>query len=345
LADVSTIGEKAFNECNFQKLTLQNISTIKEKAFDNCQALKEVVIDGVGYLGFEVFYTCSGLEKVTLANIESYDESIIFNECNIIREVTISNIDVVNSSISGRSPNLEKATFKSIGTLKGYEDCKMLRDISLTDVKTIGTGCFERCSGLQNLTLSNIETIGDYAFNLCTGLLTLTLDNIQTIGEYAFTYCTSLKSVKLLAKINMTGGQVFQGCDKIESLSLGGSVTWGEWAFAFMRGLKDVLIMGRDRELIPAYSFYGCSSLNRVTMDLNEPPALGNLCFPVGPLAPSDSLLGSGFLLKVPDRDLFVARWAFYDMGGFGLAWDCNCDIEGPHWHDYDLPFVVEVFP
>jgi hypothetical protein len=143
----------------------------------------------------------------------------------------------------------------------------------------------------------------------------------------------------------MTGRQVFQGCDKIESLSLGGSVTWGEWAFAFMRGLKDVLIMGRDRELIPAYSFYGCSSLNRVTMDLNEPPALGNLCFPVGPLAPSDSLLGSGFLLKVPDRDLFVARWAFYDMGGFGLAWDCNCDIEGPHWHDYDLPFVVEVFP
>ena len=283
---------------------------------------------------------------MTLTDIGGHDIRV-FAGCVNIKEVALTNIDVVDTSISGGngSQKLEKATFKSIGTLGGYGYCRNLKDISLTDVKTIVAGCFVECSGLQNLTLSNIETIGDSAFNSCTGLLTLTLDNIQTIGKQAFASCTSLESVKLLAKINITDRYVFQGCDKIESLSLGGSVTWGEWAFAEMRGLKEVLIMGRDRELIPAYSFYGCSSLNRVTMDLNEPPALGNLCFPVGPLAPRDSLLGPGFLLKVPDRDLFVARWAFYDMGGFGLAWDCNCDIEGPHWHEYDLPFVVEAFP
>ena len=352
LADVSTIGEKAFNECNFQKLTLQNISTIKEKAFDNCQALKEVVIDGVGYLGWEVFYTCNGLEKVTLANIESYDGGITFKQCNNIREVTISNIDIVNSSISGSSPKLEKATFKSIGTLKGYEDCKMLSDISLTDVKTIGNGCFERCSGLQNLTLSNIETIGDYAFKSCTGLLTLTLDNIQTIGEQAFASCTSLESVEL-DKINMTDWYVFQGCDKIESLSLGASVTWGERAFALMRGLKDVLIMGRDREHIPAYSFIGCTSLKRVSLETDEPPTLGEHCFPIGAAEVSATRLHPDFQIKVHDKPEYFHFWmrSGYMMSGFALIIVIPPKDEDEDEKDYDFriqtlyfPFLVEEF-
>ena len=68
--NITTIGEKAFEECNFKNLTLHdNIDYIDSYAFKNCKKLETVWIEGKDVtINNNAFYNCSklrilGLEK------------------------------------------------------------------------------------------------------------------------------------------------------------------------------------------------------------------------------------------------------------------------------------------
>ena len=91
--------------------------------------------------------------------------------------------------------------------------------ITIPDYIThINTGTFLDCTKITNLTLENIKILGSRACEGCVNLQTIELNKCEKIGTYAFKNCTRLNKV-ITPKINIILDYAFQGCD-LENMDL-----------------------------------------------------------------------------------------------------------------------------
>ena len=82
----------------------------------------------------------------------------------------------------------------------------------------INIGTFLECTKLTNLTLENIKILGSRAFEGCVNLQTIELNKCEQINTHAFKNCTSLNKV-VTPKIKNILDYAFQGCD-LENMDL-----------------------------------------------------------------------------------------------------------------------------
>lgn len=134
-------------------------------------------------VGAYMFADCTSLTNVTSPIIGHY----LFANCTGLEEAAIL------------PENMMTATYNYV-----FQECKNLKNVTITNIKGIGTNFFYNCTNLTSITLS---------------------EGITTISNNAFRNCSSLTELYLPSTITSFGGNtVFTGCTNLSNLSVG--VDW-----------------------------------------------------------------------------------------------------------------------
>ena len=226
--NVTSIGEKAFNECtSLTSITIPNsVTSISESAFSECSSLRSITIpNSVTKIGDLAFLLCSSLTSITIPNSVTSIGDRAFYRCSSLTSITIPN---------------------SVTSIEGWTfgECSSLTSITIPNsVTRIGGSAFRECSSLRSITIPNsVTSIGDWVFKGCTSLTSITIPNsVTSISESAFRGCTNLTSITIPNSVTIIEDNIFLGCSNLTSITIPISVTSiNSEAFAGCKNLETV---------------------------------------------------------------------------------------------------------
>lgn len=161
LADITTIGEYAFSDCNrLKSITIPaSVTSIGSYAFRGCTSLTSITIpDGVTLIENGTFYNCDSLTSMTIPNSVTLITSYAFQYCTSLTSITIPD-----------------------------------------NVTLIGNYAFNSCSSLTSITIpDSVTTIEAYAFYNCTSLTSVYCKATKPPvldGLYVFDYNGSSRKI------------------------------------------------------------------------------------------------------------------------------------------------------
>lgn len=111
---VKTIGESAFNECNFRDVVLNNgLETIGKNAFANCQRARNISIpDTVKSVGELAFSGCTMLKEIKMPIVDKMTiGKNIFDGCKKLEKITVksgSDAESYANDWAGKAAELDK---------------------------------------------------------------------------------------------------------------------------------------------------------------------------------------------------------------------------------------------
>lgn len=259
---VTTIGHSAFSGCSgFNgSLTLPNsLTTIGDYAFDGCSGFTGSLTlpNSLKTISIYAFDGCSGFNgSLTLPNALTTIEEAAFEGCSgFTGTLTIPNTVTT----------IEKSAFRNCNALNTV--CWNAENVTNYPTSTSTyQNPFNGCNGLTTVVFGNsVQSIPAKAFYGCSSITSLTIGNsVSTIGNSAFTDCLNLKTVYWNA-VDVTSYPSysyfndylpFTYCSSLETVEFGSSVL-----------------------TIPAYAFYGRSSLTGSLTIPNTITSIGNNAF------------------------------------------------------------------
>ena len=196
------------------------------------------------------FKRCVALEKVDLANVNTYNcngMSCMFDGCSKITSLDLSAFNTTNVE----------------GMYSMFKNCNRLTGLDLSGFKTENVkdmrGMFEGCINLTSLDLSsfntkNVEKMG-YMFKDCSSLTSLDLPNFNT--ENVNNMCQMFQNCSSLANLDLSSFNtknvedmtcMFQNCERLTYLDMSGFHTGA------VKGMHSM--------------FWGCGSLK--SLDLSS---------------------------------------------------------------------------
>ncbi len=203
----------------------------------------------------------SGNQSSTVETTFEYFVPITLTEVTVAPKETEKGYGLPMYAFAGNNL-LEKVNlngkFRAIGD-SAFENCSHLTAISIpSDVTRIGDYAFSACTGIEDIIFeenSSLKEIGDSAFRAIK-VKNLTLPSgVESIGEYCFA------SMVLGIDVNISS--------KLESIVLPeGLKTIGRYAFFKCEYLKTVTLP-LSLELLPSFSFAGCSKLEKIKYNGN----------------------------------------------------------------------------
>ena len=186
---------------------------------------------------------------------------------------------------------------------EGFQECASLTKITLPDgMLFIGEGAFKNCTSLRTVVIpSSTWLISREAFFNCSSLSEITLpegvreikyaafnacaisslnipNSVHTIATRAFFNCKYLGDVTFGTGVKNVGGQAFYGCG-VRRVNISDLAAWCEISFVYDN--SNPLSCGGGLYLngqlvtkleipegcgVKKYSFYGCSSIEEVTI-------------------------------------------------------------------------------
>jgi len=204
-------------------------------------------------------------------------------ECSVIGiadEAFKGNTDLQTVNI----PNHVKTLGKSV-----FANCTNLRSVEMSNRTDIPDNFFEGCVNLESfsrLALSNSFTsIGTRAFKNCNKLSTniILSNDLEYVGKEAFYGCESVKTIEVsCSKDNVfIDEDAFWGCTGINKVNCTSLSVWLKITFSnpaanplsyshklyVGNNLVSTLVIPDFATKIPAYAFYGCTSLSNVIMN------------------------------------------------------------------------------
>lgn len=136
-----------------------------------------------------------------------------------------------------RHDNLEEIEFEkgsNITIIKklAFSECRKLKKIDLSNVKTIERNAFSYDDELDDLTIG-AENIGSSAFYKCISLKNITLkEGLKTVGAFTFSYNT-FTSIKIPKSITKVYDDAFKYCDKLDKIEV-----YYSFDNQYLKGLK-----------------------------------------------------------------------------------------------------------
>ena len=168
---------------------------IQEYAFYKSTNLKTVTIPKtITSIGSEAFSGCTGLEAITVDNLNPQYASI--------GGLLLSkNQKTLLYCPGGKSGECAVPTKVTTIANNAFLNCSNLTSVVLPDgVTSIGESAFQGCSSLASINMpASLTTIGDNAFYEARALSSKIVipSGVLTIGASAFQFCTSLNNVVL----------------------------------------------------------------------------------------------------------------------------------------------------
>ncbi|MCQ2458285.1 MAG: leucine-rich repeat domain-containing protein, partial [Clostridia bacterium] len=259
-----------------------------------------IIEDGITGIGDGVFSEFLPATSVTIPNSVVDIVGNPFSGCTCLENVIISPDHPVFEMIDGvlfsktdkrliaYPAGLTAETYRipdgtrSIGD-RAFSDCKMLHSITIPDsVINIGGNPFINCNHLNSIIISPehpmFEMIDGVLFSKTDkrliaypAILTTETyqvpDGTQLIGDHAFSGC-ELTTITIPDGVTSIGNEAFYWCSSLTSITIPDSVTSiGDGAFSSCMSLKSVTIPDGVVDI----GFYGCSSLERITVSPDHP--------------------------------------------------------------------------
>ena len=195
-------------------------------------SLKTVVITGETSIGYQAFYDCSSLTRISLGNGVTSIGPYAFYKCSSLTSITIGN---------GVTRIYENA----------FHECNSLMSITIPNsVTSIGGDAFYGCSSLTSVMLSNgVTSIGGSTFYGCSKLTSIALpDSVKSINSSAFYGCSSLTEITIPDSVTVIQYYAFRSCRSLRKIIYKG--TKAQW---------NAISKGPDWDVITgAYTVY-CS--------------------------------------------------------------------------------------
>ena len=137
------------------------------------------------------------------------------------------------------------------------------RIISLPD------NAFNRCTNLKEINLTNIRTINEYVFQDCFSLISVNMPNVTSLGHAAFFNCTSLESISCPNILELGGGGAqFMKCKSLISIDFGEQriKTIPSGMFMECENLESVPDMSDASGTVGSSAFELCKKLKQVNL-------------------------------------------------------------------------------
>lgn len=227
--ELTTIGARAFYNCENLDVIIEDGLTIGENAFYGCGSVGMVTDTKPSYEldANETFYGCDGLTVFIPEGTTTIAEEA-FKGCEVITELVTPN------SLTEIQTN-------------AFLDCSRLKKATIATGATefnLRTRAFFQCSSLEEVTLpSTTKVIGAYAFYNNYNLQTINMpNNLTQIRFGAFIQC-SLTTITLPSGMRILQGQAFLKCSGLKTISIPNSITEiGDRAFGLCSALENVVL-------------------------------------------------------------------------------------------------------
>ena len=190
---------------NISKVTIESgVTSIGEKAFNDCYHLDNIIIPKtIKSIGADAFWCCS-LDNIVLPNSVTIIEDGAFNGYKGIGELIIpDSVTYIGESAFSYCSYLTNIILpENITTIKPYTfySCTQLKNITIPDsVTSIGVNAFTLCESLENVVFpKNITSIDDGEFEGCSNLESITIPyGVTKIMDCAFSGCTNLINIEI----------------------------------------------------------------------------------------------------------------------------------------------------
>ncbi len=221
-------------------LTIGKNAEIGENAFSNAASLETVTLGENAEIGKMAFYNTSSLKNIDLSKAKSIGDYAVSGDVYYACLDENMSVAAVNSNgyyrYTYHGPKIESVDISSAESLGEYafSYCRNLVDVKLNDdITEIKQYTFAGCDALKNINLTNVKTIGEYAFMEC-GLESIDISSAEVVNKYAFVSNRLLNAVKLGDKTAEIGEGAFSYCDPLTQVeALNNVETIGDYAFAY----------------------------------------------------------------------------------------------------------------
>lgn len=286
------VGDYAFSNCTSLK-NLNNIPTnfgfgnsnCGTRAFQNCISLTEITLPGGGWYATEMFYGCTGLEKVEIF-AKHYGPNIsdgVFEGCTSLKTVILpDNMEKIESRAFANCTSLE--TFRlpialraNDGSLKGIEKdvfagCTSLKEFIVPEQNcnfvAIGGNLYSKDgtilvryapgkTDMQFTLPASVTTIEDGALDNCSALTAFAVEEENEAYSVINGTIYSKDGAELVRYAPANSAETFTVLPNVTTLAAG--------AFEGCANLKEV-VLSEGIVTVPEDAFKGCVNLTKVTI-------------------------------------------------------------------------------
>ncbi len=256
---VTSIGDRAFESCyNLASVAFgenSQLTSIVMYAFSGCTSLASITLpDSVTSIGNQAFYRCTGLASITLPDSVTSIGEDAFYGCTNLASITLP--DSVTSIGSSTFYNTAYYNDES-----NWLDGVLYIDNCLIAAKTDISGAYVINNGTK--------VIAGDAFYCCENLVSVTIpDSVTSIGESAFYLCTSLASITIPDSVTSIGSGAFSNTAYYndESNWLKGVLYIDKCLIGAKTDISGAYVINNDTRVIASGAFFGCASLESVTI-------------------------------------------------------------------------------
>ena len=251
---VTNIEIETFYRCtSLEEVTILNgITQITQSMFGYCNNLKSVILpNGITTIGWRAFYGCNSLEDITIS------EEVISIGTGAIEKSTIIHTEA--DSEAHRYAEENKQGYIIEGEAIKYTTNYEIKEQEEWDVSEAQDGSVMAKWTRENntLTIYGIGNMKSWTYN-------------STEDWHNNSYTNAIKNVIIEEGIKNIEYKAFDNCKNLKSLTIPVSVnTIYSWAFEDCVKLKNITIPKGVKTLY--YPFKGCSSLEEIKVDENNP--------------------------------------------------------------------------
>lgn len=248
--------------------------TIRWKKFILPQIYVKIMTEEYNYVNYNevinIINEPNDLKNTTLKEIRTdrYGNKF-YNGGVVVIPNTIEPEEFYGSSIiKAYMTETSKHSLNSIIPLKAFSDCKMLKEIVMSDnITTLQEAAFDDCFALTKVILPhNLVSIEDKCFRDCVKLKSLNLPNSLTrIGEDAFIFCSNLQHITFSKNLKYIGDYAFDNCALVD-INLPNSLKdINRGSFACCSFLKTVKLPESIKRICCS-AFKHCSTLENINL-------------------------------------------------------------------------------